>query len=392
MKQKQKWGSGIHDSNSTAVQNYATNDSWLNTGIRSVLVRQEEFKVLGPGQQQQQAGPNALHQPSWPSFMQGLSFRSQVNTSGSVTKYLSNLELRVDHVNGAVIPPDRYEARFRIGRGNRLVMDRIPIYTKQGRCPEDPSKAPSIVQSSSGISTVSSSGTSGVGGGSTSVIPGTTESEPFVCIYPTSLYSRYPSNLYNAYSTKPVVATTALPKGPPHKTGPHKGNWKTKMKLEAIAAAKALASPPPPPAVAVAATAVDPLPSSDMAQQNEPSSMATASAAAIATTTVKKHRQLPEVPLSNMKLIHFSQNRNRQAIIAATGQALSTASGPKSVAQIAKGAKKMACLPKVPPFIPIPRLLLNADKVQRLQHILGQSDSEDEKEPAVTKKARTTKP
>jgi hypothetical protein len=97
-------------------------------------------------------------------------------------------------------------------------------------------------------------------------------------------------------------------------------------------------------------------------------------------------RLLPEIPMSNMKLINMI-HRNRQA---STG-AICSASSYKSISQQAKLSERIATLPKLPPFNPSARLLLSAEKVQRLQQILAQSDSEDEKttvEPTATRRSR----
>lgn len=44
----------------------------------------------------------------------------------SVVEYIEDLELRTD-MNGATIAPATYHCRFRVGRGGRLIMDRIPV-------------------------------------------------------------------------------------------------------------------------------------------------------------------------------------------------------------------------------------------------------------------------
>jgi hypothetical protein len=45
----------------------------------------------------------------------------------SWSSYMADLEYRADEKDGAYIAPQRYKARCRIGRGGRLVMDRIPV-------------------------------------------------------------------------------------------------------------------------------------------------------------------------------------------------------------------------------------------------------------------------
>jgi hypothetical protein len=60
----------------------------------------------------------------------------------SWSNYMADLEYRTDEKDGAYIAPLRYKARCRIGRGGRLVMDRIPVYdaddeegVEGGACP-----------------------------------------------------------------------------------------------------------------------------------------------------------------------------------------------------------------------------------------------------------------
>lgn len=337
-----KWGTGAHKSGSGSGPGQSNNASWVYSGgLKSILSKQEEYKVLSPDM----LGPSAVCQPCWPSFMNDLTFRSAVDTSGSVSKYLSALELRVDDATGAVIAPERYEARFRIGRGNRLVLDRVPVYAKPSSSSSDCSSSSSTVPSCN---------------------PPTTLSEQaFRCIYPTSLYARHPSIAYNAFSAKLPSNLLLLPGGP---KGPQKGSLKVKGRPSE-------ASGPPADSVINADRPND---------QDEQSQ-----SARIITTT----RLLPEIPMSNMKLINIS-HRGRQASSGVGNGTTSSASNYKSISQQAKLSQRIAILPKLPPFNPSARPLLSAEKVKRLQQILAQSDSEDEKttvEPTVTRKSRSTK-
>ena len=323
-----KWGTGAHKSGtgSGARQSRASNHQWIYSDWKSILTKQEEYKMVSPDL----LGPSAVCQPSWPSFMNDLPFRrSEVDTSGSVSKYMSSLDLRVDDVSGAVIAPEKYEARFRIGRGNRLVLDRVPVYANP---------------SSSDCSTPSC------------YPPNALLEQSFRCIYPTSLYARHPSINYNAFSAK--LPGKLLP-GP---KGLQKG---LKVKGRPSEASR-------PPADLVI----------NAERQNDQDDQ---SQSARITTS----RLLPEIPMSNVKLINMS-HRNRQA---STG-AICSASSYKSISQQAKLSERIATLPKLPPFNPSARLLLSAEKVQRLQQILAQSDSEDEKttvEPTATRRSRSTK-
>lgn len=324
-----KWGTGAHKSGSGsgAGQSHASNNQWIYSGWKSILTKQEEYKMVSPDL----LGPSAVCQPCWPSFMNDLPFRrTEVDTSGSVSTYMSSLELRVDDVSGAVIAPERYEARFRIGRGNRLVLDRVPVYanTTSSDC-STPSCYP----------------------------PNALLEQSFRCIYPTSLFARYPSIAYNSFSAKLPGNLISGPKGP--------------QKGLKVKGRPSEASGPPADLVINA---------------ERPNDQDDQSQSASITTT----RLLPEIPMSNMKLININ-HRNRQA---STG-AICSASNYKSISQQqAKLSNRIATLPKLPPFNPSARLLLSAEKVQRLQQILAQSDSEDEKttvEPTTTRKSRSTK-
>lgn len=330
-----KWGTGAHKSGSGSGpgNSHASSNShnWVYSGWKSILAKQEEYKMVSPDL----LGPSAVCQPCWPSFMDDLTtFRSSaVDTSGSVSTYMSALELRVDDVTGAFIAPERYEARFRIGRGNRLVLDRVPVYAN------NPS-------SSSDCNTPSCYPPTALSG------------EPFRCIYPTSLYARYPSIAYNAFSAK--LPSNLLP-------GPKGRSLKVKGR--------------PPEAIGP--------PADSVINTERPNDQDEQSQSARITTT----RLLPEIPMSNMKLINIS-HRNRQASSGVGNGPISSASNYKSISQQAKLSQRIATLPKVPPFNPPARLLLSAEKVQRLQQILAQSDSEDEKtsvEPTVTRKSRSAK-
>jgi hypothetical protein len=68
-------------------------------------------------------GPPAFLQPMWPSFMNDLPSREKTPFHTSLADYADELELQRDH--GL---PTKYRCRGRIGRGGRMIMDRIPVY------------------------------------------------------------------------------------------------------------------------------------------------------------------------------------------------------------------------------------------------------------------------
>ncbi len=70
---------------------------------------------------------------------------------------------------------------------------------------------------------------------------------------------------------------------------------------------------------------------------------------------------LPEIPLSNRKLLLQSLKRNS-----------------KVNNNIWSSSLPMVC-PSIPPLVPPPRVCLSSDKIQRLNAILAESDSEDER-------------
>eukprot|EP01038_Epipyxis_sp_PR26KG_P004496 gene4496-6352_t len=84
-----------------------------------------EFKLIHPDLD----GPSTLCQPAWPSFMDDLPMREKINVRASLMDYIEDLEApyEYDQVNS----PVKYRCRSRIGRGGRLVMDRIAVYDQK---------------------------------------------------------------------------------------------------------------------------------------------------------------------------------------------------------------------------------------------------------------------
>lgn len=62
-----------------------------------------------------------LPQSPWPSFMEPLATRQQVFISKNMSDYMKELEIPPGET------PYKYKCRGRIGRGGRIVMDRIPV-------------------------------------------------------------------------------------------------------------------------------------------------------------------------------------------------------------------------------------------------------------------------
>lgn len=72
-------------------------------------------------------GPRCVCAPKWPHFMQSAA-NGQVNwENNSCSAYLDALEYQVDG-NLQPILPNKYRVAGRVGRGGRLVLDRIPVY------------------------------------------------------------------------------------------------------------------------------------------------------------------------------------------------------------------------------------------------------------------------
>mmetsp|Transcript_23137 Transcript_23137/g.33901 ORF Transcript_23137/g.33901 Transcript_23137/m.33901 type:complete len:655 (-) Transcript_23137:198-2162(-) len=72
-----------------------------------------------------------LPQCPWPSFMEPLSTREEVVVPQSMGRYMEDLELQ--HDRGRIA---RFRCRGRVGRGGRIVMDRIPVYSSDCESPE----------------------------------------------------------------------------------------------------------------------------------------------------------------------------------------------------------------------------------------------------------------
>ena len=112
-------------------------------------------------------GPGIDCRPVWPSFLNPLKARDKPHMPLNQTEYLEDLEFQLDD-NGAPMIPAKYRCRGRIGRGGRLVMDRVPTY----------------------LTTCTATGTRGSSG-----LPSASPSLPYAnqmplvtYIYPTSLY------------------------------------------------------------------------------------------------------------------------------------------------------------------------------------------------------------
>ncbi len=73
-------------------------------------------------------GPSVVCQQPWASFMESRSSQEQQSVAhrSSAAAYMEDLEMRTDAF-GAVIPPKSFRCRCRVGRGGRLVLDRIPV-------------------------------------------------------------------------------------------------------------------------------------------------------------------------------------------------------------------------------------------------------------------------
>ena len=69
-------------------------------------------------------GPKYLCKSSWPSFMSNLPTRDMVNVQMTLSDYIDELDMRPDEI------PRKFKSSARIGRGGRMVIDRIPIYDK----------------------------------------------------------------------------------------------------------------------------------------------------------------------------------------------------------------------------------------------------------------------
>jgi hypothetical protein len=69
-------------------------------------------------------GPKYICRPSWPSFMSNLPTRDKLNVQMNLSDYIDELDMRPDEV------PRKFMSKARVGRGGRLVIDRIPVYDK----------------------------------------------------------------------------------------------------------------------------------------------------------------------------------------------------------------------------------------------------------------------
>lgn len=78
-------------------------------------------------------GPAQICRPQWPSFMDRLDTREKINLSSNMSEYLDVLE-SMEPMEGSIDciqPIKKFRYRGRVGRGGRLVMDRIPVYAAE---------------------------------------------------------------------------------------------------------------------------------------------------------------------------------------------------------------------------------------------------------------------
>lgn len=71
-------------------------------------------------------GPPYVCRPYYPHFLYPLPSREQLYSYCTPSEYLQALEYRYDDSHEAVAPM-KYKARCRVGRGGRLVIDRVPV-------------------------------------------------------------------------------------------------------------------------------------------------------------------------------------------------------------------------------------------------------------------------
>lgn len=69
-------------------------------------------------------GPKYVCRSQWPNFMSNLPTRSKLNVQMNLSDYIDELDMRPDEV------PRKFMSKARVGRGGRLVIDRIPVYDK----------------------------------------------------------------------------------------------------------------------------------------------------------------------------------------------------------------------------------------------------------------------
>jgi hypothetical protein len=82
-------------------------------------------------------GPKFICRPSWPNYYEKNSQGRGRLFISNPEDYMESLELRRDEYGEPMIP-HKYRIRYRVGRGGRLVADKIPIYRSPvGQSPSD---------------------------------------------------------------------------------------------------------------------------------------------------------------------------------------------------------------------------------------------------------------
>ncbi|KAJ1426439.1 hypothetical protein B484DRAFT_83836 [Ochromonadaceae sp. CCMP2298] len=137
-------------------------------------------------------GPSEICQPPWPSFMEQADYREEAAVR-SVGEYIDALEYRYDAENRPILPT-KYRARCRVGRGGRLVVDRIPLY-------DDPVEREELDEYETPETQTQ-----------------TVDAPAPVYIYPSSLSYRYPRNAYQTHYGPPGGPGTGA--GPGRKPNP----------------------------------------------------------------------------------------------------------------------------------------------------------------------------
>lgn len=221
-------------------------------------------------------------------------------------------------MNQEHLAPAKYRSRYRIGRGGRLVVDRIPVYN------ETIHDSTTMLAADDGVNAIENR-------------------NQYLFQYPVMLPTNpLPMNTMNTSQTAPGPGpVTAAP------SSSHKQSQKNSL---------------------LTSNALAQLNTENQLKTNAPT-VASATAVPMDVTTQQLGssaplftKPLPEIPLSNRRLLISNKKNNKNLF--------STYSWSNALPTV---------FSQFPAMVPPPRPLLSSEKARRLNEILAQSDSEDEK-------------
>lgn len=291
---------------------------------------------------------------SWPSILSDSGLREKIPILQSATEYMEDLELKFNfndpstlsqpqkygwwnkkpqNNNLDVVLPDSVKFRFRVGRGNRLVMDRVPVYEEEinkNLVDEE------IEQSEEKIN----------------------------YIYPTSLCPKYPKNSYTLIEglnqtstlTNPSLNLVNIGGNKNSKKGKNMKNMKNVGKQGSNKNSKNSKNRN----------------NSNVEENNDDTQLS-------AEDSFFCSSSMPLLPLSNQQILTNYALKNSRTASTYVYPAFSGFSGLNPTNKAPHGTRQYPPVPTVPCLLPVTPLPITQEKRVRLAEIMAESDSEDER-------------